>query len=108
MFRQLACVCLISTSMLQSGCAFYPQVAEHQSYAEDCEMITRQLKLESEVLGAPDCGDSAEACLVLYIGVPAASLVVSGSVVLAGNTLHWMEYHGRCEQGLVNKALSQF
>lgn len=72
-------------------------------------MVTRKMTLESKSLGAFDCSDTTpELCLVVLIGVPAASLVVSGSVVLAGNTLHWMEYHGRCEQGLVNKALSQF
>jgi hypothetical protein len=107
-FRHLASICLLIILTLPSGCAFYPQVAEHQSYSENCQMITRQLTLESQVLGAPECGDSAEACLVLYIGIPAASLVVSGSAVLAGNTLHWLEYHGRCEQGVVNTALSKF
>lgn len=88
-----------------SGCAYYPAVTQSQSYAQECRMLTRQLTLDATVINIRDCGDTAESCLVLIVGIPAATLVVSGSVVLLGNTLHWLEYHGHCEQGFVRQTL---
>lgn len=105
-FRDVLCM---SVMVLQTSCAFYPAVSPDQSYANDCEMKTRKLTLENEQLGFFDCNQgSAEACLILVAGVPVATLAVSGSVVLLGNTLHWVEYHGRCETGFVSKTLSKF
>ena len=55
--------------------------------------------MEAEEIQNSECHNSKKnpACLLgIAVVVPAASLVVSGSVVLAGNTLHWLEYQGRC------------
>ena len=58
------------------------------------------------------CQGSAEAvtaCLIAFgVVIPAGSLVVSGSVVLVGNTLRWVEYHGSCDEGAIGQTLSRF
>ncbi|OAI51472.1 hypothetical protein AYO46_01400 [Betaproteobacteria bacterium SCGC AG-212-J23] len=48
------------------------------------------------------CGDARGCALFLVaIGaVAAASVVISGSVVLVGNTIHWLEKQGKCPAGL--------
>jgi len=38
--------------------------------------------------------------LLLFLQV---HLIVSGRLVLAGNSLHWLEYEGGCENGFVLK-----
>lgn len=35
--------------------------------------------------------------LGLYGGVAAGSAVVSGSIVLVGNTIYWLEEQGKCD-----------
>ncbi|GGY47038.1 hypothetical protein GCM10011297_19990 [Bacterioplanes sanyensis] len=44
----------------------------------------------------------------MAIGLPAITLVVSGSVILIGNTLHWVEYEGTCEGGMVAEYVGLF
>ena len=91
------------------GCTFLPSVSEQQSYASECEMVTRELTLASEFFDLHGgCGTDAKApaCyLAVAIGVPAVSFVVSGSIVLAGNTIHWLEYQGRCEDSYLSKSI---
>lgn len=41
--------------------------------------------------------------MIQGIAVPAGSFVVSGSIVLIGNTLHWLEYQGRCNNDVTSK-----
>lgn len=89
-----------------SGCAFVPRVSEEQKYLQQCKLFTKQLELDIEVIDASGCEktDDVGLCLLVYaVGVPTVTLVVSGSIVVAGNTIHWMEYQGRCE----NSELSQ-
>jgi len=40
------------------------------------------------------------------IAVTAGSLIVSGSIVVAGNTVHWIEKQGKCDDSATNKAIS--
>lgn len=85
-------------SVWLSGCVFYPKIHEQQNYAQQCPMTTRQLTLDYDLINAFDCGDNADACLIIAVGAPAATFVVSGSVVVIGNTLHWLEYQGFCKK----------
>jgi len=99
----------VSCIAILSGCTFFPAVSNQQSFANQCEMVTRELTLTSEPIDLLDgCGSDAEApaCyLAVAIGVPAVSFVVSGSIVLAGNTIHWLEYQGRCDEGYLSKSI---
>ena len=83
-----------------SGCTFVPRVSEEQAYLEQCRLYTRHLELDVEEIDSSGCGNTNDVglCLLVYaVGVPAVTFVVSGSIVIAGNTIHWMEYQGRCE-----------
>jgi|GEM_PF-2971455 len=96
---------LFLTTTLISGCAFVPELAEDQAYFEDCKTRTKSLSLAAKKLDKASCGNNdIRTCLFLKgVFIPASSLIVSGSLVLAGNTLHWLEYHGSCENGVVMK-----
>ncbi|MCR8922288.1 hypothetical protein NO559_05860 [Dasania sp. GY-MA-18] len=77
-------------------------------------MQTRKLSLSSNsIKHSYSChghsGHDAKACLAaLGIVVPAGSFIISGSIVAANNTLHWLEYHGSCDEGLLKEVARAF
>ena len=80
---------------------FRPEISENQSYGKDCELKT--MKLDLKVGIAPpvtSMGDCDENCLIFPVIVSAGSLIVSGSMVLTNNALHWLEYQGKCNLSL--------
>ena len=85
-------------SLLASGCFYYPKTVEYYDYG--CEIQARQVVLKSEALPAYCSAASTQAeatgCLALALGVSAGSAVVSGSIVVAGNTVYWLEKRGKC------------
>ena len=98
-------VFVFATTML-SSCAFVPEVSDTQEYYAECPMLTKKLTLNVTNAEGELCDedDDIKACLVFMGAVlPVGSLIVSGSLVLAGNTLHWLEYEVSCENGVVLK-----
>ncbi len=90
------------------SCVFVPEVAENQKYSDNCNMLTKKLTLSARQIKGQLCDEEGgvEACLMVFgVVVPAGSFVVSGSVVLVGNALHWLERQGPCNEVLVNKGL---
>lgn len=85
-------------SLLASGCVFYPKTVEY--YDPVCEIRARQMQLKSEVIdgmcAASTHQEAAVGCLAVALGVTAGSAVVSGSIVVAGNTMYWLEKRGKC------------
>ncbi len=86
------------TAIALTSCAFVPSSSTEQPYYFECEMVTKKLMLETTQMGQiNDCGDGGIAeCLIMTGILGTASLIVSGSIVLIGNTLHWSEYKLRC------------
>ncbi|KZN28668.1 hypothetical protein [Pseudoalteromonas luteoviolacea] len=79
-----------------SGCIFVPK--EVQYFDEQCQITKRKHVLSQEEMGHLG-GCSDKACAVLMAGagfVSAASLVVSGTIVITHNTLTWLEQRGDC------------
>ena len=80
-------------------CVYAPQLVTR--YDEDCGIELRHMQLTVEQIGLIRPGDrcSGKDCLDLLAAqlllVP-ASAVISGSIVLAGNTLFWMQKQGQC------------
>lgn len=74
------------------SCVYTPSEAQIQPYAAQCEMITRKLQVESHDI--KQC--SGKSCLVIAGVITPMSAIVSGSIVLVGNTLHWAEYSSSC------------
>lgn len=93
---------------LLTGCVYYPTV-DH-SY-DNCALITNRLELDHTNLNAVPSSCKDEECvaqLVVYAAVPATTFVVSGSIVVVGNVIHWMEKEGTCEDGFVRSTLKAF
>ena len=87
----------LATPLLLSACVALPVI--DYSRPIPCAMVTRELMLTVvEMRDAYRCqrADDCLAALALGSALFMASTVVSGSVVIVGNTLHWMESNGRC------------
>jgi hypothetical protein len=86
---------LIVAALLQ-GCVYLPHTTT--VYDEQCKIETKHMTLRPEQIGAVgSC--SGRDCLVALaaIGVIAAgTAIVSGSIVVVGNVVYWIEKQGRC------------
>ena len=112
-------VCLFSIVFLATGCLFYPTMSKEEP--PPCDLVTRRLILdvyvmtsveadevtrELERVASSNC-DEPE-CLLVYapiVAVSAGSAIVSGSIVVIGNGLHWLEQQGSCEDGVLRNAV---
>jgi hypothetical protein len=104
----------LSTCILYlSGCAFFPEKMAEEATQNSCRISTPEWKLTfaeiNDVTVCQGSGKDAAYCL-LAIGlvIPAGSFVVSGSIVVVGNTLHWLEYQGRCKDSFLRQQLALF
>ena len=91
-----------------------------QETEEECELVTRKLTLEypekETVLTVSSIGSGVGACstpecLLVSLGIlaiPAGSFIASGSIVVIGNTIHWIEIQGRCEDSATRAAINDF
>ncbi|ESP90759.1 MULTISPECIES: hypothetical protein [Pseudoalteromonas] len=89
----LLCVLLV---IFLAGCVFVSKEVHY--YDEQCNVTKRKYVLTSEqVASLGAC--SGQACALAMAGagiVSAASLVVSGTIVLSKNTLSWLEQSEGC------------
>lgn len=99
---------------LMTACAFVPTVKSPDATQSACSFYTPEWTLGVKPIDERNfCrgarGDDAGLCL-LTVGViiPAGSLLVSGSIVLIGNTIHWLEYQGTCEEAEIQQKLRSF
>ncbi len=82
------------------SCAYVPSSSGKQNHYNECDMVTKKLSLEK--IGSSDfCFKGAKlnefiGCLVVGGFVGSTSAIVSGSIVIVGNTIHWMEYQTTC------------
>jgi len=93
---------IIAVSFVVTSCVFVPVTAEKQKYFDKCKMVTKKLTIEPKIRSRYiDCGkntaDDLAFCLAAAGILAPVSFVVSGSVALIGNTIHWMEYKAGCE-----------
>jgi len=85
----------VVAAMLVQGCVFYPHTTH--VYDEQCKVRARHMTLKGEpLLQITSCSNNCEAVLVVLGAVSAASAVVSGSIVVAGNVVYWFEKQGHC------------
>ncbi|MBL4584597.1 MAG: hypothetical protein JKX83_08270 [Pseudomonadales bacterium] len=105
-------IAIMLLAVFVSSCAFVPEVSSTQHYSANCKMFTKKLMLttiRADGVGCAGHGQAnAEACLLIYgIIVPAGSFVISGGIVLTTNTLHWLEYQGSCDDGVILKSVEK-
>lgn len=79
-----------------TGCMVVPKTT--RSYNPECQVIERHVTLEPQQMGTIGSCRGAEctAILAFYGVVAAASVVVSGSVAVVGNVVHWLEERSQC------------
>jgi len=90
LISSLICLCITS-------CAFQPTI-DTQPYCEGGETFTKKLTLKlTDMDDVEACEDTnfGECVLELGLIIP-VSFVISGSIVLLGNTLYWAESKLSC------------
>jgi hypothetical protein len=106
----------LALSLTLSSCVYVPVVDEPDAASASCKTYTKTMSLNAiEVKGninigiQPGCNrDCAAVALAPVIVVTAGSALISGSIVLTGNTIHWLEYQGTCSDGYLNKTKQLF
>ncbi len=97
-----------------SSCAFYPKFSDKQN--TQCNLVTKKLTLEvfppnkKKPLNFTGFDISDDFGILFYIlagvvVIATVSAIVSGSIVLTGNTIHWIEKEGKCDDGAIKKAI---
>lgn len=97
------------------GC-FAPKALDSDENA--CKLVTKQYTLVfSAEEGGKIISESMRGCqkpeclliapLASAVLVPTCSFVVSGSIVVVGNTVHWIEGQGRCDDSATRKAIER-
>ena len=87
-----------------SGCVYKPHKIAF--YDEDCDVVSRKYVLTKEELHLlmqnDECQDAE--CITLLLGrslgivfAGPISAVISGSFVVVGNTLYWLEKQMKCD-----------
>jgi hypothetical protein len=91
------------SALLLEACIVVPRTVT--AYDPECRTYTHQMTLEVAVLGGfQNCAGDACAALLASLGVvAAASAVVSGSIVLAGNMVYWFERQQGCPRDPVTR-----
>ena len=88
---------------------------------EKCKLVTKSWTLEVHELGKQskcdaNCGDiikgvvecsKGEDCIKMIAVVSVGWTVVAASVVGVGNTVHWIEKQGRCEENTVRSSINR-
>jgi hypothetical protein len=100
------------------GC-FAPAIVADRS--QECQLVTKKLDLVLSkegsgalmgILSNPSHNCHTPECLLIFplgaIAISVTSLIVSGSIVVAGNTIHWIEKEGRCENSTIQTLLNNF
>lgn len=80
------------------GCLYLPRTIE--IHDPDCHVVARHMVLQ-EVQVATIMGCANEGCVTLVVAAAATaavSAVISGSIVVAGNTVYWFESRGQCRR----------
>ncbi len=87
---------LLLVLVLLGGCIYLPKTTE--VYSPECGTNIKRMSLTSEQAGAfLVCNHEACVALLVLAGVvSAASAVVSGSIVVIGKAVYWLENQINC------------
>ena len=91
-------IALLLLPAILQACVFIPRTRE--IYDADCRIFSRQAVLEhAEILSLGTCRNANCVGILAIAGVvTATTAVISGSIVVAGNTVYWLEKQGRCNR----------
>ena len=107
MFLKLKCIAICLVLILTfnlAACLFVPETTANKN--NDCQLVTKKWSLEFK---KADISGRVEGEILVAIGaVAVGSLVVSGSVVVVGNSIHWLEQQGFCDDSITQKTVDGF
>jgi hypothetical protein len=101
---------LAITALALSACVYVPTVKERDAAEAECKTLTQSMSMDAIEVGShADChGEDCTAMLAGIVIVSTGSAIISGSIVLTGNTIHWLEYQGTCSDGYLGKTKRLF
>jgi len=106
MFRFISIVLIF---MQLSACAVYPKFDKEAS--PQCDVFSKQFTLDmaidDETCTKANNGGELLLCLGLSGVLFTATAVISGSIVIVGNTVHFLEQQGRCENSYIRRTLDK-
>jgi hypothetical protein len=87
---------IATTVAAAGGCVFVPVTKE--TYDPDCQVVHRHMELQVvQVAMINNCADkTCQAVAISMAAVTAVSAIVSGSIVIVGNTGYWAERQASC------------
>lgn len=80
------------------ACVYLPSTVE--VYDPECQVVAKHMALQ-EVQVAAIVGCQNQSCIAMILAVAAttaASVIVSGSIVLVGNVAYWLERQSACRR----------
>lgn len=101
LLKSSACAIFVLCS---TGCAVSPKKVV--VYDEDCQIVSEKLVLDYhgnkmlriEACENQDCIDQIVDQALMKIPLVAMETIVAGSVVVAGNTVYWLQKQGQCKE----------
>ena len=110
---------LVLITFLIQSCIVIPKTVPEED--QECLLVTKSMTIDyytspdmideavDEMVNAitSDCHEPE--CLLLLaplITISVGSFIVSGSIVVVGNTIHWIEEQGRCDDSVTRQALT--
>jgi hypothetical protein len=96
---------IIITSL--SACAVYPKT-KHDLDNARCQLHTKKFSLDATSIKTKCSSGSAHGgalCIAVMGLVGVTTAVVSSSVVILGNTVHWIEKQGKCSDSFLNRKI---
>ena len=108
-FKKLSIFSL--ATILLSGCIFYPKT-RHRQEDVACNLSTKSMYLSSnddllEAVPTNCSGDQCELILGTVAAISLGSAVISGSIVVIGNAIYWIEKQGKCDDSLFKVAMGK-
>lgn len=112
----LRCFSGMLSATLLCACVYLPVVDQQHMQRESCQTVSKKLTLSAnnrfsnDLLNGKLCTprDCDARAIVLALAIPASTAIVSGCIVLLGNTVYWLEYTGRCEENKLEQAKTDF
>ena len=110
---------IVILSFICGSCLVLPKT--ETTSVRNCELVTKKWTLEIHnigvnnecrgcgdiVRGILECGGEVEECVAMAAMVSVGWTVIAGSVVVVGNTIHWLEKQGSCDESIVKRSINK-
>lgn len=92
---------MFASALICISCSVVPVVKSHTPRDKECGVTTHEYDLKLVEMGGISASCNSAEC-ILSLGVVAAAwtgftAIISGSIVVLGNTVHWLEQLGPCD-----------